>query len=267
MLVRVDVAGLDAPGLEPYRTLRRSEEHVARGIFVAEGGTVVERLLASGLEVVSLLLSPRWLDELAPRLERRPERLEVFVASEAVLSDVVGFRLHQGVMAVARVPAPVPLEATLAVAARPRLVVALDRVVNAENLGVVARSAAAFAVAALVVGETTSSPWLRRAVRVSMGGVFLLPVHFSDDLAATLVELGRAGFLTATAAADGEPADGVDLSGDCCLVLGHEDRGVRPAVRAACRQVVAVPMPGGVDSLNVATAAGVLMYEARRQQR
>jgi tRNA G18 (ribose-2'-O)-methylase SpoU len=261
----VDIAALDLPGLEPYRSLRRSEEHERLGVFVAEGGGVVERLLDSDLEVVSALLSPRWLAALAARLAARHEEIRVFVGADELLSSIVGFHLHQGVMALARIPTAPPLTSTLDRALRPRLVVALDRVANAENLGVIARSCAAFAVDALVVGETSSSPWLRRAVRVSMGSIFRLRVHFAASLVAVIGELRAAGFLVVAATPDGESLHGVDLGRDCCVVLGHEERGVRPEVRSACERALAIPMPGGIDSLNVATAAAVLLYEVRRQ--
>lgn len=267
MLRRIDVERLDLPEIEPYLTLRRSLAHERQGIFVAEGGSVVERLLASPLEVVSVLVSPSWLEALRSPLEARPERIDAYVAEQSVLSTIVGFPLHQGVMAVARIPAERPLAETLARAPAPRLVVALDRVANAENLGVIARSSAAFAVDALLVGEGSSSPWLRRAVRVSMGTVFALRVHTAGRLVDTLLALAGQGFLTVAATPDGDPVDAADLTGDCCLVLGHEGRGVRSEVRQACRRSLAVPMPGGVDSLNVATATAVLLYEVRRQQR
>jgi tRNA G18 (ribose-2'-O)-methylase SpoU len=266
MMRVVEIADLELPGLEPYLTLRRSAEHEALGIFVAEGGSVVQRLLASELEVVSALLEPRWLETLRPQLEARAEEIRVFVGEAALLDGIVGFHLHQGVMAVARVPPATPLGETLVAAASPRLVVALDRVANAENLGVIARNSAAFAVAALVVGETSSSPWLRRAVRVSMGTVFRLRVHFAQSLVDTLTALGAQGFLTVAAAPDGDPLHAADLAGDCCVVLGHEEHGLRPEVRAACARVLAIPMPGGVDSLNVSSAAAVLLYEAWRQR-
>ena len=266
MLCVTEIASLDLPGLAPYRTLRRWVEHERLGIFVAEGGSVVERLLESELEVVSALLEPRWLEALGPRLEARREEIRVYLGDEAQLSGIVGFPLHQGVMAVARIPPPRPLAETLAASVQPRLLVALDRVANAENLGVIARNCAAFGAAALVVGETSSSPWLRRAVRVSMGTVFRLRIHFTESLVALLADLRGQGFLTVAAASDGDVVHAVDLTGDCCVVLGNEDQGVRPEVRAACHRVVAIPMLGGVDSLNVSSALAVLLYEARRQQ-
>jgi len=263
----VAVESLDAPELAPYRTLRRPLEHRQAAIFVAEGAPVVRRLLASPLEVVSVLVSPRWLAELEPELAVRAQRPLALVAPEGVLAKIVGFRLHQGVMAVGRVPAAPELDAVLEAARPPRLVVALDGVTNPENVGAIVRSAAAFAAAAVVVGETAASPWLRRAVRSSMGAVLALPVVEVAGLVATLERLERCGVAAVATSPHGTTAvDQADLSGDVCLVVGHEGLGVRPTVLSACRRVVRIPMPAGVDSLNAASAAAVFIYETARQQ-
>lgn len=264
----ISVESLEAPDLAPYRTLRRPAEHERAGIFVAEGGHVVRRLLASPLEVVSVLATPEHVATLGPELACRGPELTVHVAPRQVLERIVGFALHQGIMAVGRVPPRPDLVPLLAAAPRPRLVVALDGVTNPENVGVIVRTAAGFGAAAVLAGETAASPWLRRAVRNSMGAVLGLPARRVDDLGATLAALRReTGLRLVAAALGGRPVWEADLAGDCCVVLGHEGWGIRPAIQAACDEVVAIPMPEGVDSLNVASAAAVVLYEVRRQQR
>jgi 23S rRNA (guanosine2251-2'-O)-methyltransferase len=217
--------------------------------------------------VVSFLLTPAWLDRLGQRIEARTAGVRVFVAEPDVLDNLVGVRLHQGVMAVARVPAPPPLAESIANARRPHLVVALDGVTNPENLGVVARVAAGFSAAALLAGETSASPWLRRAVRASMGTVFLTPVYETVRLAEMLSELRENGVLVFGASPAGRlaPAD-VSWDGARCVVLGHEDRGLSAQVASVCDALIAIPMAAGVDSFNVGSAAAILLYEARRQR-
>lgn len=261
------VSDLDAPALAPYRTMRRPAEHEHMGIFVAEGGHVVRRLLESTLPVESLLLTPTWLQTLKPELAARPVAVTAFVAPERVLAELVGFRLHQGVMAVGRIPPHPTLDETLARAPRPRLVVALDGVTNPENVGVILRTAASFEAAAVLAGETAASPWLRRAVRNSMGTIFRLALPRVDSLAVTLGTLRERAFAVVAATLTGRAAWECTLDRDCCLVLGHEGYGLRPEVEAVCDLAATIPMPPGVDSLNVASAAAVLLYEIRRQQR
>ena len=262
------VDSLDLPGLAPYRSLRQALGHVRAGIFVAEGGTVVRRLLESDLAVDSALLTPEWWERLRPQLEARGDEVEVFTTSIPQVEQIVGFHYHQGVMAVGRIRPPESLDRALSAAPRPRLVVALDGLTSAENVGVVVRNCAAFAVTALLVGEHTASPWLRRAVRNSMGTIFRLPNQSVTNLAKALGGLRkRHGFRVYAASPSGSRAiAGAEFSRDACLVFGHEGHGVSDQVMAACDEAVAIPMPPGVDSLNVASATAVFLYEARRQR-
>jgi tRNA G18 (ribose-2'-O)-methylase SpoU len=261
---------LDLPELKPYRTLRRSLEQQQQGVFVAEGEKVVRRLLESRFEVLSVLLPEKWLAEFQPLLQARPEQdIPVYVVTEKrVLEQLVGFSMFQGVLAVGKIPERLSLDAVLAGASRPRLLAAVDGLTNAENLGVLVRNCAAFQVQALIVGETSSSPYLRRAVRNSMGTIFQLPVVETASLAQTLRELRRRGVrcLAAHPHTDKRTLPQADLSGDCCLVFGSEGYGLAPATLDACDEAVASPMPPTVDSLNVGSAAAVFLYEANRQR-
>ncbi len=264
---------LDLPELAPYRTLRLQGEHFRGGIFVAEGEKVVRRLLAGGLEVRSVLLPPEHFEVLRGDLEARREVVDVFVAPRCLLEALTGFTIYQGWLACARIPEPVSLEAAWGGAGSggtgtARFWVALDGLTNAENLGGVVRSAAAFGADVLLVGETSASPYLRRAVRSSMGEVFRLPVVRSECLAASLGWLRARGMccVAADAHVEGMLLPAADLRGDCCVVLGHEGEGISGAVKAACDMRVAVPMARGVDSLNVGAAAAVFFYEVWRQR-
>lgn len=259
---------LDRPELRPYRTLRWDATHRALNLFVAEGEKVVRRLLNSNLEIVSMLLPPRWLDILAPALERRPERIRVFVAEKSLLETLTGFSMYQGLLAVARIPPPRSLEEWLQHTARPRLWVAMEGLSNAENVGVLVRNSAAFGVQGIVVGETCSSPWLRRAVRTSMGTVFQMPVVEAVRLTYSLQLLQANGVrcIAAHPRPEAIPLSRADLRGDCCLVFGSEGEGLSEAVVRICDQIVAIPMSPEVDSLNVGSATAVFLYEACRQR-
>jgi len=170
------ITSLDLPELAPYRTMRRPAEHERLGIFVAEGEKVVRRLLESHFEVVSVLLPEKHLEAFRPLLEARPENLNVHLADKKSLETLVGFSMFQGVLAVGKIPPPVSLDDILSKNPGPRLLVAVDALTNAENLGALVRNCVAFGVQALIAGETSSSPFLRRAVRNSMGTIFQLPV-------------------------------------------------------------------------------------------
>ncbi|MBM3840468.1 MAG: RNA methyltransferase [Verrucomicrobia bacterium] len=262
------IDNLEHPDLWPYRNMRQQVDHHRQGIFVAEGEKVVRRLLASPLTVISALFPPKWLDTFKPLLRDRSEDTQVFLAEKTVLQDLTGFSMYQGVLALARVPASVPLNEMLKRAKRPYLFAAVDGLSSAENLGGLVRNCVAFGVHALLVGETSASPYLRRAVRSSMGTIFQLPVVEVACLADAIQEL-RSRAVHCVAAhphTDRQALSEADFRGDCCMVFGSEGHGLSPRVLEACHEPVAIPMAPGVDSLNVCSASAVVLYEANRQR-
>jgi tRNA G18 (ribose-2'-O)-methylase SpoU len=271
MTLRIEaVESFDEPELAPYRTMRRQLEHREQRIFVAEGDKVVQRLLESDLPVVSLLLPPEWLEKFRPLLDRRAaEDIVAYTATKEVLEELTGFSMYQGVLGIGRVPEALTLANIIRNASAPRLFVAVDSVTSAENLGVVVRNCVGFGVQALLVGETSSSPYLRRAVRSSMGTIFKLPVVELENLAEAIGAL-RAARIRSIAAhphTDRRTIFDTDLRQDCCIVFGSEGFGISAPVLKACDEAVAIPMASEVDSLNVGSAAAAFLFEAARQRR
>ncbi len=262
------ITSLDLPDLQPYRTMRRQMAHREQGIFVAEGEKVVRRLLESKFGVVSVLMPEKWVHELRLLLEKRPETVRVFVAEKALLETMTGFSMYQGLLAVGKIPEPIPLEQILLLGSKPLLLVAVDALSNAENLGALVRNCAAFGTNALIVGETSSSPFLRRAVRSSMGTVFGLPIVETPNLIECLSKLKERAVrcVAAHPHVEGRTLSEADFTNDCCVIFGSEGHGITPAVLALCDDAVAIPMPPAVDSLNVGSAAAVFLYEANRQR-
>ena len=262
------IESFDLPELQPYRTMRRQAEHRQQGIFVAEGEKVVRRLLESNFSVVSVLLPEKWLRELEPLLQARREGIQVYVAEKALLETLTGFSMYQGLLAVGKVPPLPTLAEVVDRSPQPRLLTAADGLSNAENLGALVRNCAAFNALALIVGETCTSPFLRRAVRGSMGAVFQLPVVETTSLTEALSELRERGIrcIAAHPRADGHTVSRANLAEDCCIVFGSEGYGISPAVLTACDETASIPMPPTVDSLNVGSAAAVFLYEANRQR-
>ena len=187
------VQSLDAPELALYRTLRRIEEHERAGVLVATNAKVVKRLLASRYTVVSALLTPAWLEQLEPLLRARPEDICIYLAEQKVLETITGYKLHQGALAVGKIPPQPDFETLLNNSPRPLLLAAVEGIASAENLGAVVRSCAAFGAHFLIVGETCGSPFQRRAVSGSMGAIFEQPVARVDNLVETLATLRARG--------------------------------------------------------------------------
>lgn len=272
----IRISTLEYPELEPYRTLRGRTHHWKDGYFVTEGEKAVRALLASGLRVKSLLMNEAWLEALEGALRGGgTEDADVYVADETLMEGIVGFPLHQKLLAIGEVPDNPPLEALNPRleerndAARPRAVhVALEGIADAENMGMILRNCAAFGAASLLVGPDSSNPWLRRSVRVSLGNIFALRIHRAENILDTMRrcrdEFGwrivgttpRGGACAIeTAAADSRPL---------CLFFGSEATGLTDAALALCDERFTIPMRNDVDSINVANAVAVTLFEAMR---
>jgi tRNA G18 (ribose-2'-O)-methylase SpoU len=270
VLTRVPLAEATAEDLAPYTTLRRTKDLSRSQRFVAEGAKVVQRLLESPHAVESLLLTEAWVERVRPGLERRGEAVRLLVAPDRdAIERVTGFGDRAGIKALGRLAARRTLDGLLDTLPAPRLLVALDGVSNAENVGVVVRNAAALGAQALIVGERTCSPFLTRSIGASMGASFVMPSVDDMPLLDAVATLKRRGVRVVGAhpAARSRVLPATALLGDVCFVFGAEGDGISADVLAACDLTVSIPMPAAVDSLNVASAAAVFLYEAWRQRR
>lgn len=262
------ITSFDLPELEPYRTMRRSAEHTAQGIFVAEGDKVVQRLLESHFPIVSVVLPENRLEDFRPLLEKRAETFDVFLAERQFLNALTGIELFQGFLAVGKIPHAFSLDDLLAQSSAPKLFAAVDGLSNAENIGLLVRNCAAFGAHGLIVSPTCCSPFLRRAVRNSMGTIFQVPIVESSDLVKSLGELRARGVrvIAAHPHTDKRTLLQADFTHDCCIVFGSEGNGISTEILAVCDEAVAIPMAEKIDSLNVSAAAAVFLYEANRQR-
>lgn len=263
------ITEIEAPEIESYRTLKRPHQHKEQGVFIVEGDKVVKRFLESSLQAISILLIPEVFDIYRKVIEEKPEKIKVYLASETLLKAIVGFRYHQGIMAVGKIPFSRSLNDILAHSKKPAILIAVDKLESAENTGVIVRNCAAGGVTALIVGPTSTDPYLRRAVRNSMGTLFKLPVIYSENLAMTLQVL-RANYdfqvIAAHPRPDSEIISAIDFSRNSCIILGNEGAGISTEILNICDFMAQIPMVPGIDSLNVACASAVILYEIMRQR-
>ncbi len=263
------IESFDLPELAPYRTLRYQIEHRRDGIFVAEGENAVRRLIESPLAIISIVLPGPLLETYQPLIAARGTDIPVYVAPKKLLETLTGFPMYQGVMAIGKVPNPLTLDAFLERAPRPLLLVAADGISNGQNVGALTRNCAAFAASGLIVDSRSCSPFLRRAVSASAGTVFSVPIIELEDVPRALRELRKRGLrcVGAHPSATQNPIYQASLVGDCCLVMGSEGPGISRDTLAQCDELVSIPMPPQVDSLNVASASAIFLYEAVRQRK
>ncbi|OLF09542.1 rRNA methyltransferase [Actinophytocola xinjiangensis] len=249
------------PRLNDFRDLttadRRPDRPGGRGLVIAEGVVVVRRLLASRYPLRAVLGVPRRIEELAGDLAGHSA--PVYATSAEAMSTVVGFHLNRGVLAVADRPTA---WTAADVVARARRVLVLEGVGDHENLGSLFRNAAALGIDGVLLGPGCADPLYRRSVRVSMGHVLAVPFAQLPDWPADLTWLRDSGFrvLAMTPAEHARPVS--DFAGEpkVAVLLGSEGPGLTPEAIAGSDAAVRIPMAGGVDSLNVATAGAVAFY-------
>ena len=227
------------------------------------GRRAAREALRGRREVLELWATERALAS-EPWLRETPG-LRVHVRPERALTAEAGTRDHQGVLAWC---APYPYAEAEELAAEPEpLLVCLDGVTDPHNLGAVCRSAECAGATGVVVPAHRAARVTAAVCRASAGAVEHLPVALVTNLAAYLNEIKRSDLWIWAAAGEADASMWrADLTGGIVLVLGAEGKGLRPLVRRACDDALAIPMSGRIDSLNVSVAAGLLLYEARRQR-
>jgi tRNA G18 (ribose-2'-O)-methylase SpoU len=244
------------PRLDDFRDLQDGDVRPdRRGIVIAEGATVLPRLLASDYPVRAVVGVPARMDALTPLLAAAG--CPCYVVDKWLLSDVVGFRVTRGILASAdRTPAA-PLPELLQ---RSRRIAIGEALNDFENLGALFRNAAAFGVDAVLLDARCADPLYRRSVRVSMGHVLKVPFAVLADPFPTALRAVRAeGFrlLALTPQSTAVPLGRLSPPERWAVLLGAEGPGLSAGALAAADELVRIPMAAGVDSLNVATAAAV----------
>lgn len=262
----MNVIYVDDPGdsrLSDFRAVSDPELARTRKLFIAEGRLVVERLLVSSeLETRAVLVTPSAMKALEEALAVRPA-VPVYIVPKHVMDGIAGFNFHRGCLAAGGRP---PRAEWRACTAGARRAMVLERVGDADNVGAIFRCAAAFGADAVLLGPSCADPLYRKAIRTSMGAALTIPFADAEPWPATLSDLAADGWavVALTPAADATPLREFSSATRplrVALVLGHEGDGLTDAALAACEYHVRIPIRPSVDSLNVATAAAIALYE------
>ena len=267
----IEVRDLDIPELEVYARLTetqlRSRVDPEKGIFIAETAKVVTLALEAGYQPVSLLMDRRRLEGQGKAILERCGDVPVYTGERELLSRLTGYTLTRGILCAMRRPQPRTAEEICSGAAR---IAVLEDVTDSTNVGALFRSAAALGVDAMLLSPSCCDPLCRRAVRVSMGTVLLLPWARLGDRGEDwpgggIARLHDMGFRAAAlalredAAVLGDPA--LEKTEKLALLLGTEGDGLRQETIDLCDAAVRIPMSRGVDSLNVAAAGAVAFWQ------
>jgi tRNA G18 (ribose-2'-O)-methylase SpoU len=260
-----EIASLDDVRVQLFGNLTeaqlRNKVEPEKGIFIVESPKVIRVALDAGMQPVALLCERRHIEGDAKDIvERLPDDVPIYTGSRDLLAGLTGYTLTRGVLCAMRRPQPPAIEEVCRAARR---VVVIHSVCDTTNIGAIFRSAAALGIDAVLLTPDSCDPLNRRAVRVSMGSVFLVPWTWVDDLS-TLHQLD---FKTVAMALTDQsvPLDHPSLKAEprLALIMGTEGDGLPHSTISQADYTVCIPMHHGVDSLNVAAAAAVAFWELR----
>lgn len=263
----IEITSLTHPGVEVFATLTeaqlRNRIEPDKGIFIAESPKVIRVALDAGYEPLALLCEEKHITGDAADIVERCGDVPIYTGSRSLLASLTGYTLTRGVLCAMRRKPALPVAQICADARR---VVVIDGVVDTTNIGAIFRSAAALGIDAVLLTPTSCDPLNRRAVRVSMGSVFLVPWTWIDKPA----DLQKLGFKTAAMALTDNSVS-IDYPAlrdeeKLAVIMGTEGDGLAHDVITEADYVVRIPMAHGVDSLNVAAAAAVAFWELRKRE-
>ena len=263
----IEIQDFSDPALDLYARLTENQllnrADPENALFIAESPLVIGRALDAHCEPVSFLMERPHIEGKGREiLARCCKDIPVYTADESVLTQLTGFHLTPGMLCAMRRP---KLPTVEEVCRSARRIVVLENVMNPTNIGAIFRSAAALGMDAVLLTSAGSDPLYRRASRVSMGNVFLIPWTYLPEKGDWTALLRSLGFRTVAMALrdDSVRLDDPRLAaeGKLAIVMGTEGDGLASSTIANCDYTVKIPMYHGVDSLNVAAASAVAFYE------
>lgn len=275
-VLRIEIDDFEDPRLADYQNLKDATLHHGRDRFIVEGRGNLEVLLErSEIRPESIVLSERTERSFSTRLAELDPECAIYVLNQSVLDRVVGFSIHRGCLAVCTRPKrlhPLALATRLKWSERaPRLVV-LEGLRNHDNVGGIFRNAMALGGHGVILCPQTCDPLYRKAIRTSMGGSLCVPFSRTEDWPGFLGSLSDLGYeILAMDPGEGgveidqleAGRDGGSIDGPVAILLGTEGEGLSAAAIAASDRRVRIGMQSGVDSLNVAMAAGIALHSLR----
>lgn len=263
----IEITSLQQTGVEVFSTLTeaqlRNKVEPTKGIFIAESPKVIRVALDEGYEPTALLCERKHIEGDAADIIRRCGDIPIYTGERNLMTQLTGYILTRGVLCAMRRPQPKRVEDVCKDAKR---IVVIDGVVDTTNIGAIFRSAAALGIDSVLLTTNSCDPLNRRAIRVSMGSVFLVPWTWLD---APIESLHTLGFRTAAMALSDNsiPIDSPILQKEprLAIIMGTEGDGLPKETIQKADYVVRIPMSHHVDSLNVAAAAAVAFWQLRNK--
>jgi len=250
-----EINDINLPELNIYHQFR-DNAFTADESFVADSPKVVNLLLETNIQIRSILATQEYYEKYE-HLIKNKEIPQLFVASKALMQDIVGHKIHHNVMMHGTRPKETTLDEL------DDQIIMLDEISSTQNIGSIARSAAAIGINSYLLPIHGPHPYSRRALRVSMGHISMLKTHCYENIQETLLTLKENGYriYAAEVTEDSTTLSSVKVVEKWVLLMGHEGSGLSDEVLALCDEVVTIEMMQGVKSFNVGVAASIMMYQ------
>jgi len=251
----IKINNIDIKELEIYHQLRDNAFR-SDNSFIADSPKVVNKLLETDIEVKSILATQEYYDAHESLLASK-EIPNLYVASKSEMQSIVGHKIHHNCMMHGIRPEQTEVEDL------GDQIIMLDAITSTENVGSIARSAAALGVGSYMLPKEVPHPFSRRALRVSMGHASLLKINIYEDIRQSIKRLKEEGYRVFAA----EISESSTLLADVqtpkkwVLIMGHEGNGISQEILQLCDEVVTIEMQEGIKSFNVSVAASIIMYQ------
>ena len=257
----IHVTDINAKELVLYHQFRENT-FKADGSFIADSPKVVNLLLENKIEVKSILATQEYYDDNQAQIEKLHDVI-LYLADKEQMQHIVGHKLHHNVMMHAIRPTETELTSL------GNHIIMLDEISSTQNIGSIARSAAALGVNSYLLPKQGPHPYARRAVRVSMGHIGLMEYHLYENIFDTIKTLQSLGYkvYAAEVTANATPLSEVKVSDKWVVLMGHEGKGIAKEILNVCDEVVTIEMEEDIKSFNVSVAASIIMYAFKHTQK
>lgn len=225
---------------------------------IAESEKVVIKLLKSSVKAIKILATKEFYSKHESLIHSLKYQPKMYLADDDLLKSIVGYKHHSGIMALVERPAPTPLEDLNGP------IVVLNGVSSPENVGCIVRTMLGFGIKNIIIDEKATDPLIRRCIRVSMGNVFKAKIHYTKNLIVTLNSLNKKlnrRLIATSAQRSSTPLHQFQFQPDDVIIFGSEGHGVSQSVLDIVEHSIFIPIDKDVHSFNVATAAGITLYQ------
>lgn len=258
----IKIQNINDERLKYYRELRYTPEiHLKERLFIIEGKRNVLKLLKSNFNIISILVTPEFYQQNQELIQTKNiSDNQILIADKELTSKIIGFKHHTGIMAVSKQPEESELEEM------DNIIIALNAINNAENVGSIIRNAVAFGINSFIYDKDSCNPFLRRCVRVSMGAIFNIK-HKSIHSFADATEQFRNKNYTIISVElnhNAKPIDECLLPKRAVYIFGSEANGISDEILKASDEIIYIPIIN-IDSLNVSSASAIVFYEIQKR--